>query len=519
MDKNLELIQSEINNLNILSKMNNIDEIIKRSSILIKKYPKIFVFYNFLGSSLEKKNKIYEAETVYIKSLEIDSKNIFALINLARISRLINNLQRSEELLKKALDLESDNLFAQLYYGELKIDQNKFQEAISIFEKIYKKNKHFQNIIMKLANTYSILGQFKKAEEYFLLASKENPELFAADYRLSNIINYSERKEHQKIILEKIKNNKSDKLNMYPLFFAAAKSFEDQKNYEEASKYIEKANKERNKLTPNNPLKYEEYFLEKNKEIFSSFENEENINNDLYKKKLIFIVGLPRSGTTLTHQILSAHSETYGIGESIILNVFFFKNLMNENFLKNIKKSNKLNIKNFEDISLELGKKFDYFNLEKIKIDKAPSNFFWLGFIMLLFPNSKIVHIKRNIKDNCLSIYKNLFGGNRTEWTYDIDNIKNYVKIYRAMMDFWKLKFNKKIYEINYEDLVKNQSTEIKNLLNFCNLDYEEGCLQYHKSNNPVKTVSINQSRKPIYKDSIDSNLKYKNFDNLFKDI
>ena len=117
------------------------------------------------------------------------------------------------------------------------------------------------------------------------------------------------------------------------------------------------------------------------------------------------------------------------------------------------------------------------------------------------------------------SIYKNLFGGNRTDWTYDVENIQKYVKIYREMMDFWKNKIDKKIYEINYEDLVKNQGVEIKNLLNFCNLEFEQECLQHHKSKNPIKTVSINQSRHPIYKDSIESNLKYKNFNNLFKDI
>jgi len=92
---------------------------------------------------------------------------------LGRISRLINNLERSEQLLNVALDLEPENLFALLNYGELKIDQNNFNDAISAFEKIYNKNKDFQNIIMKLANTYSIVGEFKKAEEYLLLATKK----------------------------------------------------------------------------------------------------------------------------------------------------------------------------------------------------------------------------------------------------------------------------------------------------------------------------------------------------------
>ena len=519
MNKDLELINSEINNLNILSKMNNIDEIIKRSSILIKKYPQIQIFYNFLGSSLEKKNKIYDAVIIYSKSLEIDPKNIFALVNLGRISRLINDYTKSEELLKKALDLEPENLFAQLNYGELKIEQNNFEEAISIFEKIYKKNKNFQNVVMRLANTYSIIGEFKKAEEYFSMVSNKTPELFAADYRMSNIINYSERKDHQKLLLEKLNNTKFDKLNKYPLFFALAKSYEDQKNYDQAYKFIESANKERNKLVVGNPLRYEEFFLNKNKDFFSNINIKEISNNDFYKKKLLFIVGLPRSGTTLLHQILSAHSETYGVGESIILNIFFFKNIVNDNFLKNLKKENKINLEKLNEISLKLGKNYDYYDLNKIKIDKAPSNFFWIGFISILFPNSKIIHIKRNIKDNCLSIYKNLFGGNRTDWTYDVTNIQKYVKIYKEMMKFWKNKVSEKIYEINYEDLVQNQEIEIKKLLDFCDLKFQEECLQHHKSDNPIKTVSINQSRQPIYKDSVKSNLKYKNFNNLFKDI
>ena len=113
--------------------------------------------------------------------------------------------------------------------------------------------KRFSNVIMRLASVYSIIGEFKKAEKYLSLTSKNKPELFAADYRLSNIINYSERADHQKLILEKIKNTKFDNLNKHLLFFAISKSYEDQKDYEQAFKYMDLANKERNKLVVGNP--------------------------------------------------------------------------------------------------------------------------------------------------------------------------------------------------------------------------------------------------------------------------
>jgi len=255
------------------------------------------------------------------------------------------------------------------------------------------------------------------------------------------------------------------------------------------------------------------------KKIFENT-NFREYSKDGSNKNFIFIVGLPRSGTTLTHQILASHSKVHGIGEMEILNKFIKKNINNENFnsiFKNYLTENYEKIKSFCDSYFS---KINFIKTNKnIILDKSPLNFQWLGFIKILFPNSKIIHCTRNLKDTALSIYKNAFNINSIVWSNDQDDLVKYIEIYLDLMEFWQKKMPNFIYDINYEKLTKNKEEEVKKLLKFCELGWEEDCLNFNKKGPPIKTVSITQARKPIYKTSVNLYEKYKDYLSIFDKI
>jgi hypothetical protein len=222
----------------------------------------------------------------------------------------------------------------------------------------------------------------------------------------------------------------------------------------------------------------------------------------------IFIVGMPRSGTSLLEQIISSHNKVFGAGE-----LEYMRDIISPIF-ENYITSNKKKIQK-DDLLLIRQKYLDSLSSlninENIIIDKMPLNFRLIGFIFASFPEAKIIHIKRDAIATCWSNYKHYFPkGNG--FTHSYNDLVEYYSLYIELMDYWHKLFPNKIYDISYEKLTKNQIQETKNLLKYCDLKWDENCLNFHHNKRPVLTASSSQVRQNIYQGSSDIWKKYESY-------
>ena len=231
----------------------------------------------------------------------------------------------------------------------------------------------------------------------------------------------------------------------------------------------------------------------------------------------IFIVGLPRSGSTLIEQILASHSLVEGTMElPNILNIA--RKLGNtsregSNYPEILKKTTKAEAQ-------QLGKKYieetKWLRSEKpFFIDKMPNNFSHIGLLSLILPKAKIIDARRNPMDTCLSCFKQLFARGQI-FSYDLNEIGRYYVNYIRLMDHWNNVIPGKVYLADYEKMIGNQEQETRKLLEFCDLSFEENCLRFYENTRAVKTASSEQVRQPIYKQGINH---WKNFEDHLNEL
>ena len=437
----------------------------------------------------------------YKKAIEITPNYPSAHNNLGNVYKDLDELDSSIESLEWAIAYKHDYAEAHNNLGNSLYESGRVQDAVKSFEKALFYNPTYARAMFNLSLALKDIG---KKEDYHKLIEKTvqlKPHWSDAQLHLSRVKKYKNN-DPQIAQLHSFLNQSNltlkDSINFN---FTLAKVYEDIGDHENQFEFLNEANR----------LRKEEsgYKFEKDLRLFSNIkETFKNPPKPLTKsiiksseKSPIFILGMPRSGTSLVHQIVSNHKQVYGAGELTKLNKFVTPYLKDsEN--KEITKQDLLSIR--ENYTKELSS----LNVtENIIVDKMPLNFRYIGFILSAFPDSKIIHMNRDSMAVCWSIYKYFFPGNT--YSYNQKDIAAYYCLYEDLMDFWKKKFPNKIYDLYYEELTINQKFETMELLKYCNLEWDENCLNFHKNTTAVKTTSAIQVKNKMYQGSSDAWKKY----------
>ena len=466
-------------------------------------------FYN-LGVTLREMGDSQNAINAYQEALKHNNHYPKAHNNLGQIFLVIGNLDSAIDHLEWAAALQPEFADAHNNLGSAYLGNNRVSDAIESYKKAVTLNPNFSISFNNLGIGYQRLGEEALAAENFENAIAISPNYATAHHNLSSVKRFKSGDKQFAQIESLLSQNELGQPDRIMLNFALAKAHEDMGNHKEFFKALNEANRLRK---------------ESSNYSFDRSENHNHIVKKFFKKNTskkekktsfkpaeirpIFIVGMPRSGTSLIEQIISSHAEVYGAGE--------LRNLTNlitpvlQNHIASEKFS--LSIRELSSIRNEYLESLFKLNVsETVITDKWPLNFRNIGFILSALPEAKIVHVRRDARATCWSIYKNFFSGQGNGWAYSFDDLAKFYILYEEIMSYWHQIYPNKIYDISYEELTINQEKETRGLLDYCNLDWDQNCLKFHENKRDVNTASALQVRKKMYQGSSDVWRKYEKF-------
>ncbi len=383
-------------------------------------------------------------------------------------------------------------------------DNGENDEAIHVFSCARDRYPNAEQIHYNLGITYMSLGKKEEAISCFKETLRINPRTLPAYKELSDLIK-PEEIDGTIAALEKLDIRSLPFPDNVSACNALGKLSEKKGEYSRAFEYFEEGNRIRSKIAP---ISFDPHAFKKSIEIMISVFDEsfftERERDEVPTERMVFIVGLPRSGTSLVEQILSSHSDVFGAGELHHVGSLAREFLVEaESMVLTREAVGRITPEKTEEkASLYLERIREMAGNEKRVIDKMPHNYLYLWMIAIMFPKARIIHCRRGPADNCLSMFCTDFAvGN--EFTFDLSHLGTYYQTHTMLMDHWKKMAPLKIMTVNYEELVNAQESVSKALIDFLGLKWEDQCLSFHQNSRMVRTASLLQVREKMYSSSI----------------
>ena len=473
-----------------------------------------------LGTTNLQLDDSIHAEACFRRVIELKPNLDIAYYNLGRSLELQERDNEAIDVYRRLLQMKP-NIDAYVSIGGIHVKHGRFSEALEI----YRQGKQIQpdnfKLTMAEAVLYEKLGDYHEAYtlvQPFLEGGMETPEIALLLASLSRPMNCHEQAIN---MLERLLS-KDDWLGneriLIAMHFALGKLLDAVGKYDRAFQHIRRGNE-----LSARPVDSNEY-VENADAIIRTF-NKDFVQRSPHAAvrgdRLIFIVGMPRSGTTLVEQILSSHPQVYGGGELRDLSILA-NNIPHAQDNKHVFPDGVVFLS--EDDCTELAKRYmkhveTLSGDAKYFTDKMPQNFQYIGLIAMLFPGAKVIHCVRDPLDTCLSCYFEYFYlQGSLAFTTDLANLGAYYKQYQRIMRHWKTTLDYPILDISYESLVENPERKIRQLLAFCELPWDDQCLKFYGSSprRAVVTASYDQVRQPIYRKSLH---RWKNYEQYLEPL
>jgi len=438
-----------------------------------------------------------------------------AWVDLVAAQREQNKFREALYSAKKLLKLDPSLSESYMVLASAEGVSGLHEQAINTYKKAVKLDPNRAGAMCSMAHHLKTLGKHEEAVDAYRKAIKIKPEHTESYWSLANLKTFSFKEEEITAMEDLLSNSDLPDAGRVHLFNALGLEYESRKNYDKAFENMSSCNVLRRKAETYDPVEFETT-VEKLIELLPA----KKIKASKMEEKVvtpIFVVGLPRSGSTLIEQILASHSLVEGTHELHELTLAMQSTRDKFDITKRFPEA--ISFFKYDHWKM-LGE--DYLsNTEKYRtdklffIDKNPNNFAFIGAIKLAIPNAKIINAKRHPLDSCYGSFKQLFASGQP-FSYDLIELGEYYMEYQRIMDHWHKVCDGFILDVSYEEVVADLDQQVKRILEFCDLPFEEGCLHFHETERAIKTASSEQVRKPIYSSSV--NL-WRNYEDKLADL
>jgi tetratricopeptide (TPR) repeat protein len=472
------------------------------------------------------------AEIIFRDILRSDAAHVAALCGLAAVSLTVSRAADAERLLRHALKqsahlplawrgmcqamvdlgrlpeaeaairgmlkIEPENPKNWVLLGNVCTRMMRQPEALVAFEEAGRINPGEMRLRLSIGHLHKTLGHRRECEEAYKACLAFDTNLGEAYWSLADLKTYVSSDTEIEAMQTLLKEDGDDADQAY-LHFALGRAFEHRKSYAAAFEHYAAGNRRRRKTVAFDIGVFENK-SRRVRELFDAAYFQHRAGAGFGDPAPIFVVGLPRSGSTLVEQILASHSSVEGTFELpnvlTIVRELDHANPQHDGYPENTSSVPLAQFallgRRYVDETAPMRSGRPHF------IDKMPNNFSHVGLIHSMLPNATIIDVRRHPMDSCFSTYKQHFAEGQS-FSYDLDDLGRYYRCYLNLMDHWDTVLPGRVLHLQYEHLVRDPETHIRRLLTHCGLDFEPACLSFHETKRPVRTASAEQVRQPLY--------------------